>query len=147
MKAPEKVVQEDPNVVHEDRGPYVAVTAGHAAIDVFNSMGPVLLAFLRTPMALSNAEVGLAVGTYQFLAGATQPGFGWLADRIGSRWMGPLSVAWAVGLVAVAERRAVVIVNLALERSFGVLEVRWPRWARATNRKKPQRRRPGQRKR
>ena len=102
MSAPENAVVDDRNVVHEDRGPYVAVTAGHAAIDVFNSMGPVLLAFLRTPMALSNAEVGLAVGTYQFLAGATQPGFGWLADRIGSRWMGPLSVAWAVGLVAVA---------------------------------------------
>ena len=88
--------------VDADRGPYLAVTVGHSAIDVFNSMGPVLLAFLRTPLALSNAEVGLAVGAYQFLAGATQPPFGWLADRIGSRWMGPLSVAWAVGLMTVA---------------------------------------------
>ena len=84
------------------RGPYVAVTVGHAAIDIFNSMGPVLLAFLRTPLGISNAEVGLAMGTYQFLAGATQPPFGWLADRIGSRWLGPLSVSWAVGLVATA---------------------------------------------
>ena len=80
----------------------MAVTAGHTAIDVFNSMGPVLLAFLRTPLALSNTEIGLAVGTYQFLAGATQPPFGWLADRIGSRWLGPLSVVWAVGLVSLA---------------------------------------------
>ena len=79
--------------VDADRGPYLAVAVGHSAIDVFNSMGPVLLAFLRTPLALSNAEVGLAVGAYQFLAGATQPPFGWLADRIGSRFMGPLSVS------------------------------------------------------
>ena len=88
--------------IDESRSAFVAVTAGHTAIDVFNSMGPVLLAFLRTPMALSNAEIGLAVGTYQFLAGATQPPFGWLADRIGSRWLGPMSVSWAVSLVAVA---------------------------------------------
>jgi len=88
--------------VDEDRGAFVAVTAGHTVIDVFNSMGPVLLAFLRTPMALSNAEIGLAVGTYQFLAGATQPPFGWLADRIGSRWLGPISVGWSVSLVTFA---------------------------------------------
>jgi FSR family fosmidomycin resistance protein-like MFS transporter len=82
--------------------PFLAVTAGHLAIDVWNSMGPVLVAFLRAPLGLSAAEVGLAVGCYQFLAGATQPPFGWLADRIGSRFMGPLSVAWTIGLVTLA---------------------------------------------
>ena len=83
-------------------GPFLAVTAGHLAIDIFNSMGPVVVAFLRAPLGLSAAQVGLAVGTYQFLAGATQPPFGWLADRFGSRILGPLSVAWTIGLVATA---------------------------------------------
>jgi FSR family fosmidomycin resistance protein-like MFS transporter len=84
-----------------------AVTLGHFGIDVFNSMGPVLLAFVATPLGLTAAQVGLGVGVYQFLAGATQPPFGWLADRVGSRVLGPLSVfvtmaalclsLWAVG--------------------------------------------------
>jgi FSR family fosmidomycin resistance protein-like MFS transporter len=78
------------------------VTAGHLAIDIFNSMGPVVVTFLRGPLGLSAAQVGLAVGSYQFLAGATQPPFGWLADRIGSRYLGPLSVLWTIGLVALA---------------------------------------------
>jgi MFS transporter, FSR family, fosmidomycin resistance protein len=69
-----------------------AVTLGHFGIDVFNSMGPVLLAFLKEPLGLSAAQVGLGVGVHQFLAGATQPPFGWLTDRIGSRWLGPGSV-------------------------------------------------------
>jgi FSR family fosmidomycin resistance protein-like MFS transporter len=83
-------------------GPFLAVTAGHLAIDVFNSMGPVVVAFLREPLSLSAAQVGLAVGSYQFLAGATQPPFGWLADRIGSRLLGPASVLWTIGLVSFA---------------------------------------------
>jgi FSR family fosmidomycin resistance protein-like MFS transporter len=78
------------------------VTSGHLAIDIFNSMGPVVVAFLRVPLGLSAAQVGLAVGSYQFLAGATQPPFGWLADRIGSRILGPLSVLWTIGLVSLA---------------------------------------------
>ncbi len=86
--------------MNSGQGPYLAVTAGHLGIDVFNSMGAVLAAFLVVPLSLTAAQVGLAVGSYQFLAGATQPAFGWLADRIGSRVMGPLSVAWAVGGVA-----------------------------------------------
>lgn len=83
-------------------GPFLAVTAGHFAIDIFNSMGPVLVAFLRGPLGLTGAEMGLAVGSYQFLAGATQPPFGWLADRVGSRVLGPASVAWTIVLVALA---------------------------------------------
>ena len=82
--------------------PYLAVTVGHLTIDVFNSMGPVLVAFLRQPLALTAAQVGLAVGAYQFLAGVTQPPFGFLADRIGSRWLGPLSLLWTVSFVALA---------------------------------------------
>lgn len=79
-----------------------AVTAGHLAIDVFNSMGPVLLTYLRRPLSLSAADIGLAVGLYQFLAGATQPAFGWLVDRLGSRRIGPGSVLITISSVATA---------------------------------------------
>ncbi len=78
---------------------FAAVTIGHLGIDIFNSMGPVLLAFLKEPLALTNAQVGLAVGLYQLLAGTTQPAFGWVVDRTGSRFLGPMSVA--VNLVCI----------------------------------------------
>ena len=79
-----------------------AVTAGHFAIDVFNSMGAVLLTWLAAPLALSSAQIGLGVGLYQFLAGATQPIFGFVVDRIGTRFLGPLSVALTLFCVCLA---------------------------------------------
>ncbi len=90
-----------------------AVTVGHLAIDIFNSMGPVLATFLVQPLGLSAAQVGLAVGLYGFLAGATQPLFGFVVDRIGSRILGPLSLFCTITSVCLA-------LALALEsRSFG----------------------------
>ncbi len=81
---------------------YLAVTLGHFIIDVFNSMGPVVVTFLSVPMALTAAQIGLAIGTYQLLGAVTQPLFGWLADKIGSRWLGQVSVAWTVSFLALA---------------------------------------------
>ncbi|MEW5957767.1 MAG: MFS transporter [Chloroflexota bacterium] len=81
---------------------YLAVTLGHFTIDVFNNMGSVLVTFFSVPMMLSASQIGLAVGTYQMVASVSQPVFGWLADKIGSRWLGPLSVAWTVGFLTVA---------------------------------------------
>ena len=81
---------------------FAAVSVGHLGIDIFNSMGPVLLAFLKAPLGLSAAQIGLAVGLYQFLAGTTQPAFGWVVDRVGSRFLGPCSVAFNLAFLALA---------------------------------------------
>ncbi len=81
---------------------FAAVTVGHLGIDIFNSMGPVLLAFLSGPLNLSAAQIGLAVGLFQVLAGTTQPAFGWLVDRVGSRFLGPFSVAFNLACMAMA---------------------------------------------
>lgn len=81
---------------------FAAVTVGHLGIDIFNSMGPVLLAFLSGPLNLSAAQIGLAVGLFQVLAGTTQPAFGWLVDRTGSRFLGPFSVAFNLACMALA---------------------------------------------
>ncbi len=105
------------------RSNFQAVSIGHLAIDVFNSMGPVLLAQLRLTMGLSTAQVGLAVGLYQLLAGATQPVFGWLVDRRGSRRLGPLSVAWVIGLVALSAVFAPRIGYLPFLVLFGLAAV------------------------
>lgn len=81
---------------------FVAVTLGHFILDVFNSAGPVLVTSLSTAMALSRAQYGFAVGAYQFFAALTQPLFGWIDDKVGSRWLGPGSVAWTIGFVVIS---------------------------------------------
>jgi FSR family fosmidomycin resistance protein-like MFS transporter len=65
-------------------------------VDVFGSTGPVLVTFLSVPMGLSAAQIGLAIGTFQLIAALTQPLFGWLTDKLGSRWFGTVSVPWTV---------------------------------------------------
>ena len=71
---------------------------GHFSIDLFSSQVPVLLAALSTPLALSNAQVGIAATLYSLATALTQPLFGYLADRFGSRWLGPGSLVWLAGL-------------------------------------------------
>ncbi len=81
---------------------FMAVTIGHLVIDIFNSMGSVVVTFLSIPMALSTAQIGLALSSYSLLAAITQPLFGWLADKWGSRWLGPGSVAWTISFMGLA---------------------------------------------
>jgi FSR family fosmidomycin resistance protein-like MFS transporter len=64
---------------------FVAVSLGHMATDILNSLGPVLLAVLAVPLALSNARIGLALTLYTFAGSLSQPLFGWLADLAGPR--------------------------------------------------------------
>lgn len=81
---------------------FLAVIFGHFALDIFNSSGPVLVTFLSEPLAWSTAQVGFAIGAYQFFAALTQPFFGWVDDKIGSRWLGAGSVAWTISFMLLA---------------------------------------------
>lgn len=93
---------------------YLAVTLGHFTVDVFSSMGPVIVTFFSVPLALSAAQIGLALGGFQLISASSQPIFGWLADRVGSRWLGPSSVAWAVGFLVIA------VLTLHTSNNFGL---------------------------
>jgi FSR family fosmidomycin resistance protein-like MFS transporter len=64
---------------------FLAVSLGHMATDILNSLGPVLLAVLAVPLALTNARIGLALTLYTFAGSLSQPLFGWLADLAGRR--------------------------------------------------------------
>ena len=64
---------------------YGAVVFGHFGIDILNSTGPVLLAVLAVPLALSYTEIGVALTLYTFAASLSQPVFGWMADRVRRR--------------------------------------------------------------
>src|SRR5688572_13858835 len=81
---------------------FAAVTLGHFVVDVFNNSGPVLVTFLSGQMGITAAQIGLALGSYQFFSSLTQPLFGWLADKVGSRWLGPGGVAWTIGFLILA---------------------------------------------
>jgi FSR family fosmidomycin resistance protein-like MFS transporter len=64
---------------------FLAVAFGHMFTDVLNATGPVLLAVLAAPLALSKTQIGLALTLYAFAGSLSQPLFGWLADRSGRR--------------------------------------------------------------
>ncbi|HEU4326224.1 MAG TPA: MFS transporter [Roseiflexaceae bacterium] len=84
---------------------FLAVTSAHFAIDVLNSVGPVLLAGLAGSLALSNAQIGLALTLYTFAGSLSQPPFGWLADRARERapMLAGLGLLWmALCFLAVA---------------------------------------------
>jgi len=83
----------------------MAVVVGHFGVDVLNSSGAVLLAALAGSLALSNAQIGLALTWYTLAGSLSQPLFGWFADRTHQRpgLLGGLGLVWmALGFSAVA---------------------------------------------
>ena len=81
---------------------YLAVVLGHFTVDVFSSMGPILVTFLSISLALSTTQIGLAIGTYHLISAGSQPVFGWLTDKAGSRWLGPGSMIWTASFLALS---------------------------------------------
>lgn len=71
-----------------------SVSLGHLAIDILSSSVAMILTVLAVPFDLSNSEIGLGVMVYQLVGSLTQPYFGWLADRVGGRWLGAAGLAW-----------------------------------------------------
>ncbi|MBN1217504.1 MAG: MFS transporter [Anaerolineae bacterium] len=93
---------------------YLATILGHFTVDVFASMGAVVVTFFSVPMLMTGAQIGLAMGFFQFIGAATQPLFGWLADKIGSRWIGPGSVIWMASFMALSVLTAQLSQNFSL---------------------------------
>lgn len=86
----------------------ITLSLGHMFLDFFSSVVPVLLAFFSVPMGLSNAQLATAASLYNFVSSLLQPAFGWLTDRLGSRWIGTLSLLWTMvfisGVVVIGQR-------------------------------------------
>lgn len=79
-----------------------SISAGHFAVDVLNSVVPVLLAALAMPLALTNAQIGFALTLHIFAGSLSQPLFGWLADRFSARpaALAGAGVAWMAACLA-----------------------------------------------
>ncbi len=85
----------------KDRG-FRAVVAAHLGVDLINSQNTVLLAFLSVPLGLSNSIVGLVSTLYRLMGSVSQPVFGGLADRFGTRWVVGGGVLWLAGFFSAA---------------------------------------------
>ena len=93
-----KRLSTDFRAIFEDRL-FWAASLAHMMLDIFNSAGPILVAFISVAMGLDNTQVGLAIGLYQFAGAIGQPLFGWLADKYGDRGAMGLSVGWTIGFL------------------------------------------------
>jgi FSR family fosmidomycin resistance protein-like MFS transporter len=80
-----------------------AVSIGHMVNDTFTSMGPVLLAFLSVQvLPITNTQIGAAASAQALVGALSQPLFGYLADRGGTRWqrwLGVGGVLWVIGFL------------------------------------------------
>jgi MFS transporter, FSR family, fosmidomycin resistance protein len=68
---------------------------GHFIVDLYSGLLPVLYPLMALQFGLSNSEVGLVALSFMTAASISQPLFGYLADKYGSRYMAPGSLAWA----------------------------------------------------
>jgi MFS transporter, FSR family, fosmidomycin resistance protein len=88
---------------------FLAVVAGHFAVDVLNGTGPVLLAVLAVPLGLSYGQIGLALTIYTLAGSLSQPICGWLADQFRGRtaMLAGVGLTWMIACyVAVALARS-----------------------------------------
>ncbi len=75
---------------------YLAVAITHFFVDILNSSRTLLVALLAINIGLTNAQVGIALLLYNVGSSLSQPLFGWLADRIGPRWLVVGSMGWMI---------------------------------------------------
>jgi len=74
--------------------PYLAVAITHFFVDVLNSGKNLLVAVLALAIGLTNTQVGLALLLYNVGSSLSQPLFGWLADKVGPRWLVIGGMGW-----------------------------------------------------
>jgi MFS transporter, FSR family, fosmidomycin resistance protein len=73
--------------------PLMTLMLGHLTLDMYAGMLPVLYPLLQDRFDLSLKTVGLVSFAYSGAASLSQPLFGWLADRFGTRLIG-LALLW-----------------------------------------------------
>jgi len=82
--------------------PLITLFLGHMTIDLYAGLLPVMFPLLSRDYNLDLATVGLVALAYSGVGSISQPLFGWLADRYGTRFTG-LALIWtAVTFAAIA---------------------------------------------
>jgi MFS transporter, FSR family, fosmidomycin resistance protein len=73
---------------------FSSVAYSHLFVDLMNGTRAILLAYLSGPLGLSNATLALVSTIYVVSAALIGPFFGYLADRVGVRWVVAGGVLW-----------------------------------------------------
>ena len=66
---------------------FASVALSHLFVDLLNGTRAILLTYLSVPLGLSNADLGLISTIYVLIGSLSQPLFGYLTDKIGTRWV------------------------------------------------------------
>jgi FSR family fosmidomycin resistance protein-like MFS transporter len=85
---------------------------GHFTVDMYGGILPIMFPSFADEFDLSNQAVGLIALSFTAAASLSQPLFGYVADRWGSRYLAVGSMAWSavmVGLIGVAPAFPAVI--------------------------------------
>jgi FSR family fosmidomycin resistance protein-like MFS transporter len=72
----------------------MTLAAGHFTVDMYSGLLPVLYPLLTERFELDLKTVGLVALAYSGTSSVSQPLFGWLADRYGTRFTG-FALAWS----------------------------------------------------
>jgi MFS transporter, FSR family, fosmidomycin resistance protein len=80
-------------------GKLLSLMLGHFTVDSYVGVIPILYPILIGRFHLSLATVGLVSLAYSGMAAISQPPFGWLADRFGTRFTG-IALLWTAGSFA-----------------------------------------------
>ena len=91
-------------------GPLTLLMLGHFTVDMYAGLLPVFYPLLTKRFDLDLKTVGFVALAYTGLASISQPFFGWIADRYGTRFTG-LTLAWT----------AVSFATLGFAPSFPIL--------------------------
>lgn len=77
----------------------MTLASGHFTVDMYSGLLPVLYPILTDRFELDLKTVGLVALAYSGASSVSQPFFGWLADRYGTRFTA-LALAWSAVLFA-----------------------------------------------
>ncbi|MHB1006470.1 MAG: MFS transporter [Chloroflexota bacterium] len=72
----------------------LTLALAHFTSDTYSNMLPILWPVFLVTFNLDYAKVGFATASYTLAGALTQPLFGYLGDKFGSRWLGALGVGW-----------------------------------------------------
>lgn len=81
--------------------PLLTFMAGHFTVDMYGGILPVLYPLMATEFDLTNAHIGFVALSYTGASSLSQPAFGYLADRFGSRYFAIVSMCWSAFMVGI----------------------------------------------
>ena len=99
--------------------PLLTLMLGHFTVDLYVGLLPVLYPLLASTFHLDLKAVGLVTLAYSGMASLSQPFFGWLADRYGTRLIG-LALLWTASVFSTIGFAPSFPVLLALAAAAGL---------------------------